>query len=150
MAHYETVEGLRYTVENGQTLWACSDEDDGDVLLGRWQPDTTLNFGTPNTPPPAHPTGPPPPQLPTERPPLPTERLPLPEGWAEVPDANGDVYFWNQESSETSRFEPTTASPAPSAIEAALAKLPSADEALRSHESRCLSSVRAEPSSESV
>lgn len=152
MAHYETVEGLRYTVENGQTLWACSDEDDSDVLLGRWQPDTTPTsfFGTPNTPPPAHPTSPPPPQLPTEPPPLPTQRLPLPEGWAEVPEANGDVYFWNQESGETSRCAPTTASPAPSAIETALAKLPSADEALRSHASTCLSSERAEPSSESV
>ena len=32
---------MRHTVKNGQTLWACSDEDDGDVLLVRWQPDTT-------------------------------------------------------------------------------------------------------------
>ena len=148
----QTFESMRHTVKNGQTLWACSDEDDGDVLLVRWQPDTTPTsfFGTPNTPLRAHLTGPPPPQLPTEPPPLPTERLPLPEGWAEVPDANGNVYFWNQQTGETSCCAPMATSPAPSAIVAALAKLPSVDEAQRSRALACPSSVRAEPSSKSM
>ena len=37
---HETLEGLRYSVKDGETRWASADDEDNGAL-GRWQPDTS-------------------------------------------------------------------------------------------------------------
>lgn len=155
---HETLEGLRYSIKDGETRWTPADGGDGQAV-GRWQPETPASsFSGPlpassllppnSPPPPAHSAGPPPPSMPP--PPAHSAGPPPPPGPpppahsagppppSVPPSAPGPLPAEPPQPSSPSR-PPTTA------IEAALARVPTVEEALRLRRTSEGTSAREEP-----